>query len=102
MTLLDNPRSVIGDGIKTVTTAATRVALSTTTTPITEVTITALSTNTGIIVVGGSTVVAAAATRRGTPLAAGDSVGLEVNSLASVWLDATVSGEGVSFTYLAP
>lgn len=88
----------IGDGRKVVTTAGTALALATTT-PCKKVTITAETDNTGIIVVGGSTVVAALATRRGTPLNAGDSYEVDIDDLADVYLDTTVSGDGVTFTY---
>ena len=89
----------LGDGRKTVTAAATAEALAAST-PAIYVVVTALVGNTGIVVVGGSTVVAAAATRRGTPLSPGQSMGLPVDDLADVYLDVTVSGEGVSYTYL--
>lgn len=92
--------TTIGDGRKVVTTSGTAVTLAASTT-CREVTITALSSNTGTVVVGGSTVIAAASTRRGVPLAAGASITLAVNDLASVYLDATVNGEGVSFLFLS-
>lgn len=85
------------DGRTTVTTAGTRVALASSTAA-KQVIITAETDNTGIVVVGGSTVVAALATRQGTPLAAGDSVVLPIDNLADVNLDAMVNGEGVTYT----
>lgn len=87
-----------GDGRKIVTTAATAVVLST---PLFAdwVVITAETDNTGTIVVGGTTVVALLATRRGTPLVAGDSIGIGSVDLSTIWLDSTVSGDGVTFTY---
>jgi hypothetical protein len=63
--------------------------------------ITAETDNTGNITVGGSTVVAALATRRGIPLAAGDSVALEIDNLADVFIDSTVNGDGVTFAYFS-
>lgn len=92
--------STVGDGRKTVASTGTAEALSTTT-AIKEVTITAETDNTDIVVVGGSTVVAALATRRGTPLYPGDSVTLTADDLAEVYVDALVNGEGVTFNYLA-
>lgn len=92
--------TTIGDGRKVVTTAGTRVTLASSTTA-REVTITALSTNTGVIVVGGSTVIAAAGTRRGVPLSAGASLTIRIDDLADIYIDSTVNGEGVSFLYLA-
>jgi hypothetical protein len=52
------------------------------------------------VCVGGSTVIAALATRRGIPLYPGDSVTLIVNDLAIVYIDAMVATEGVTFLYL--
>ena len=93
-------KTAIGDGRKTVTAAGTREALAAST-PAKLVIITAETDNTGLVVVGGSTVVAALATRQGTPLNAGDSITLEIDNLADVYLDVTVSDDGVTYTYLA-
>lgn len=90
--------SGIGDGRKTVTTAGTRVVLASST-PCVSVCITALEGNTGKVVVGAVTVVAALATRRGTPLAPGESVTFTVSDLAYVYVDSMVNGEGVSYSY---
>jgi hypothetical protein len=65
----------------------------------------ALETNQGQIVFGGKTVVAApgthaAPTRKGVALSAGASAVLDVNDISAVWIDATVSGDGVSWTLL--
>lgn len=84
------------DGRTTVTTAGTRVALASSTV-VKEVIITAETDNTGIVVVGGSTCVAALATRRGIPLNAGDSVSFQITNLNAISLDATVSGDGVTY-----
>lgn len=93
--------STIGDGLKLVTTAGTRETLAASTT-CTAVTLTAKQTNTGTVVVGAVTVVAASgAGRRGTPLNAGDSLTIEIDNLSKVYLDVTVNGEGVTYTYLA-
>ena len=94
----DHTITGIGDGRKTVATAGTREALADST-EAKAVTITAETDNTGWIVVGDATVVAALATRRGTPLEAGDSYSFVLNNLADVYIDATVDGEGCSFTY---
>lgn len=98
MGLYDNPGSSLSSGRKTVASAGTAEALSSTATAIREVIITAETDNTGYIVVGGSGVVAALNTRKGTPLAAGASVTLEVKDLGQVYLDTTVSGDGVTYT----
>lgn len=99
MSAFDNPGSGLTAGRQTVTTAGTAVQLSSTATPCREVVITAETDNTGIVVVGGSAVVASLSTRKGIPLSAGDSITLEINNLNKVYLDATVSTDGV--TYLA-
>lgn len=89
----------IGDGRETVDSAGTAQAIASSTAA-KVVIITAETDNTGVIVVGGSTVVASLSTRRGTPLLAGDSVTLEIDNLADVYIDSTVTGDGVTFTYL--
>lgn len=89
----------IADGIKLVTTAGTRVALVSASTKCRMVTIQARPENTDTVVVGASTVVAASGTRRGIALVPGASVELRVKDLANVYVDAVVSGEGVSFVY---
>lgn len=97
--------AALSDNRRVVTTAGTRVALSTTSVSVRSVTITAETDNTGVIVIGGAgTVVAAQATRRGTPLAAGDTIALtirddDVDDLAEVGLDATIDGDGVTYIY---
>jgi len=90
--------ATIGDGRKVVTTAGTAVALATTT-AVKRIYIQAETDNTGYIVVGASTVVASLATRRGVALDAGDSIALEIDDLADVYIDSTVNGDGVTFTY---
>lgn len=88
------------NGRKTVTAAGTAEALSATSVPVVSVAITAETDNTGVIVVGGTGVIAALATRTGTPLSAGDTVILENVNLNAVFIDTTVSGDGVTFNAL--
>lgn len=57
----------------------------------------ALSTNTGTIRVGNSKVEAEDSTL-GFPLLAGESVSYKIRQLSQLWIDATVSGEGVIWT----
>lgn len=90
------------DGRKAVAVAGTPERLSTITTEIDCVTVTAERDNTGTVTVGASTVVDSASTRRGTPLGAGDSFSLDINHLPSVWIDAEQSGDGVTWTAEAP
>lgn len=89
----------IGDGVKTVTTAGTDEALATTT-ACKKVIIQAQTDNTGIIAVGASGVDATVATGTGVALAAGEAIELEITDLADIYIDSTVNGEGVRYTYL--
>ena len=95
-----NASTGIIDGRQTVTTAATRVQLSTASIPCKEIVITAETDNTDYVVVGGDTVVAALATRRGTPLSAGQSLVLDISDANLVYLDAMVDTEGVTYVLL--
>ena len=89
--------AAIGHGSKTVTTAGTDVTLAAST-ACKSVTIQAYESNTGFIAVGATGVDAGAA-GTGIRLAAGDTFSLEIANLASVYIDSTVNGEGVRFTY---
>lgn len=91
--------TTIGNGTRTVTTAGTDVPLSASSVACSWVTIEAYRANTGYIAVGGTGVDAAAAAGTGVTLAAGDAVNVPVNNLNGVYIDATVSGEGVRYTY---
>src|SRR4051812_14613949 len=83
-----------------VTTAGTRVQLTSTATPCSWVFVTALTSNTAQISVGDVAVVAATgATERGIPLAAGDSIKYPVNDASRVYIDSRVNGEGVTWAY---
>lgn len=65
-----------------------------------SVAVTGLSTNTGLIVIGGdNSVRAAAGTRNGTPIAAGETASYDVSDIGALWIDAVTSGEGVSYSY---
>lgn len=101
MSAFDNPGSSLTCGRKVVASAGTAEALAASTS-IREVVLTAETDNTGYIVVGDANVVAALATRKGTPLAAGQSMTVEVNNLAKIYLDSTVSSDGVTYTAVIP
>lgn len=93
------PSNRLVDGRKTVTTSGTEVQLSSSSQPCNLILITALDTNTGVIVVGDSTQPApATATRQGMYLWAGQTEYFPIRNLTEVYIDATVNGEGVSFT----
>lgn len=87
----------IGDDSQTVTTAGTRVQLSSSTLPIKYVIITAKEANTGTIWVGGTTV----ASGRGRPLVSLQSERFDIDFLTKIYIDSTVNGEGVTFTYFS-
>lgn len=92
-----------GDGRKTVSTAGTAEALSSTALSFTEVTICAETDNTGVIVVGTSPV-ASLSTREGVYLAAGDCYTISTSenktgTLDTINLDTTVNGDGVTYHY---
>lgn len=93
--------TLAGDGRATVTTAGTRVQLGVASglgqVDCAYVKIQAETDNTGVIVGGGSTVVAALATRRGIALNAGEIDIIPCNHLNDVWLDTTVNTDGVTF-----
>ena len=84
--------TTIFNGKTTVTTAGVRVALAASQT-VKSVTIKALSTNTGLIYVGNSSV----ASTNGYQLAAGDTISLDISNLNTVNIDSDVNGEGVSY-----
>ena len=93
--------TAISDGRAVVATAGTRVPLAASTAAKHAI-ITALETNVGVIRVGGATVAAGpAGSERGIPLRARDSVSLPCDNLADIKIDATVSGEGVEYAWLA-
>lgn len=98
---VDHSTTGIAHGHKEVTTAGTAVVLST---PKAAkwVTIQAYLSNTGYIAVGGSSSISASATAgtgTGLRLAAGESVTWPCDDLSDFWLNSTVSGEGVRYTY---
>lgn len=88
------------DGRTVVTTAGTRVQLSSTSTPASWVTVIALSSNTNQVNVGDVGVVAATGTtERGVPLLPMDSVTFKNVNLANMYIDSRVNGEGVTYLY---
>lgn len=78
--------------VKNVTTAGTRVQLDNI--PCKEVTIIAKKSNTGKIYVGGNDV---SSTVYGVELSAGDRITLKISNSNLAYIDASVSGEGVSY-----
>lgn len=80
-------------GLKAVTGAGTAEALAASQAILSGVTIKALGTNTGTVYVGPSGVGSA----NGFALAAGEQVFVEIDDVAKIYVDAAVSGEGVSW-----
>jgi 2-succinyl-5-enolpyruvyl-6-hydroxy-3-cyclohexene-1-carboxylate synthase len=83
---------LIGDGVKTVTTAGTDVVLAAST-KVSWVIIQAQTDNTGVIGVGATGVDATVATGDGICLAAGESVAFPCDDLAEIFID------GVRYVY---
>lgn len=92
VTTTESVPTTIYNGKKTVTTAGTRVTLASSTT-VKSVTIKALSTNTGFIYVGDTTV----ASTNGFQLSAGETISMDIANLNTVNLDSSVSGESVTY-----
>lgn len=88
----------IGNGIKTITSAGTDEVLSSST-ACKRICIQSQTDNTGLIAVGTSGVDATIATGTGIILYPGDIFELDIDNLSDVYIDATVSGEGVRYTY---
>lgn len=87
---------------KVVTTAGTAVAISATSLPVIGVDFVAETDNTGRISIGGSAVVAAVGTTcTGVVLNAGDSwCPAGPVDLKDIYIDSSVNGDGVTFTYV--
>lgn len=89
----------VGNGRKVVAAAGTAETIESTAHEVREVIITAETNNTGVVAVGGSAVVASLTTRQGIPLFAGDSLSLFGVDLDKVYLDVTVSGDGITYLF---
>ena len=88
----------LADGVKTISTAGTDEALAASTAA-KLVIIQSQTDNTGLIAVGNTGVDATEATGTGVILYAGDSVAIPCDNLADIYIDATVAGNGVRYTY---
>lgn len=91
------PPSAINGGSQVITTAGTKVQLTSTSTASRYVIIVGKTTNTGKIYVGGSSI----DNTRGRPLNAEQSEKIDINDISKIWLDADVNGEGVTYLYVA-
>ncbi len=90
--------SGIGHGVKTITAAGSDEALAGSIS-CKRVTIQAQTDNTGFIAVGATGVDATVATGTGILLSAGDVFEMDIDNLADIFIDATVTGDGVRYTY---
>jgi len=86
------------DGVKVVSTAGTDVVLGGDV-ACKKIDIQAQTDNTGLIAVGFTGVDATEVTGTGVILYAGDTYSLEMVNLNLIYIDSTVSGEGVRYTY---
>jgi len=93
------PNGGLYSGRKVVASAGTAVQLQTTKERCENITITAESDNTGFIAVGDSSVVAAEGTQQGASLTPLGSITVKVGDLSKIYIDSTVSGDGVTFAY---
>lgn len=84
--------TLAGAAVQNVTTAGTRVQLSSV--ACSEITIIAKRANTGYIYIGGATVSSAV---YGAELAALESITIPVSNANEIYIDASVSGEGISY-----
>lgn len=86
-------------GYKAVATAATRVQITTTKTPINGLIVQALVGNTSDITVGSANVVGlAGSTHIGINLSKGDSIYLPIRDLSLIWLDSITNGDAAYYT----
>jgi len=95
---VSHDKTGIGHGVKTVTTALSDEALAASTAA-KVVIIQAQTDNTSAVAIGATGVDATVATGNGILLYAGDTIVLEIDNLADVYVDALVSGEGVRYSY---
>jgi len=86
------------DGLKVVSSAGTDVVLGGDV-DCKKIDIQSQTDNTGLIAVGFTGVDATEATGTGVILYAGDTYSLEITNLNLIYIDSTVSGEGVRYTY---
>jgi hypothetical protein len=90
----------IADNRKAVTTAGTAERLVAASTLAKYIFVTAFSTNTGRVMIGGSTVDETPASSRGIPLAASQTIGFPIDDVNDIFVDSAVNLEGVMFAYL--
>ena len=95
----DAPNGGLYSGRKVVASAGTAEKLSATKERCENITITAESDNSGIIALGDINVVAAEGSEQGVILTPLGSHTVKVGDLSKIYIDATITGDGVSFAY---
>lgn len=95
----DAPNGGLYSGRQVVAAAGTAVQLQAEKERCENMTITAESDNTGLISVGDSSVVAAEGSQQGAILTPLGSITVKVGDLSKIYIDSTVSGDGVTFAY---
>lgn len=91
VTTTEAPPTTVAHGVVSVTTAGTRVQFGTNACK--SIVVKAAVANSGTIYVGGSTVAAA----NGFPLAAGDTVALDISNTNVIWIDASANAQSVAW-----
>ena len=99
-TTTPSPPTTITDGRKVVAVAGTRIQLLSASTVCKSVVVQGLYANGGVVVIGGVTVIAAAATRVGFTLQPGQGIEIQISNVNKLYIDAETAGWGVSFFYL--
>lgn len=89
--------SSIANGYKDVATAGASVPIVATSTTCINILMQAKTNNTGNIYVGGSSV----SSSNGICLYPGESLSINIDNLDEIYIDSSVSGDGVVFTYTA-
>ena len=97
-TVTSSSTAIGGDGVTTVSSAGTDVVLAGSTS-CKRVEIQAQTDNTGTIAVGATGVDATEATGTGIILYPGDVMTIETDNLADIYIDSSVSGDGVRYLY---
>ena len=91
VTTSEAPPTAVSHALASVTTAGTRIQL--TANACKSIVVKALGSNAGTIYVGGSTVSSA----NGFPLAAGDTVALDISNTNVVWIDSSINAQSVAW-----
>ena len=97
--ILDVRGKAIADGTTTVTIAGTPVRITAISIPCKRVIIQAHESNTGTIVVGSGSVVAALVGRRGWAMYATNSQEFKISDVSLLFIDSTVGGDKINYYY---